>query len=232
MATQRPKFKKFLTPIGVSIFPKLNAPDTKFKPLGEFNTKLRLTAEEAQPLIDTYEAELAAFFEAEKAELMKGDGKSKAKAKALKLAADKPFKPEYDEEGEETGNFIINFKMPHRIEREGKPPLLLYPDIFDASSPKPLKNPPEIWGGTKMRVAGEMRPFNTAIGVGLSLRLQAVQIVELSTKGSRDADGYGFGQEDGYSGSSDDAPAESSPFGEDTSDSGGEAPAKGANPDF
>lgn len=234
MATSaRPKAEKFLTPTGIAVYPKLNAPDTKFKPLGEFNTKLKLSAEAAQPLIDKYEEVLAAYFEKEKAELMKGDGKSKAKAKALKLAADKPYKPEYDEEGEETGFMVINFKMPHKIDRskDGKPDLLLYPDIFDASSPKPLKNPPEIWGGSKLRVAGEMRPFNTAIGVGLSLRLQAVQIIELTSKGSRDAGGYGFGQEEGgYA--SDDTPAEgASPFSAGAAPADDDGPAED-NPDF
>lgn len=225
--SKRPQYLKVLTPTGTAIFPKLNTPDTKFKANGEFNVKLRLSTEEAQPIIDKYEAELAKTFEGIKAELMKGDGKSKAKAKALKLAADKPYKAEFDDEtGDETGNVVFNFKMPHRIVREGKADLLLYPDIFDSKG-KQLKSPPEIWGGSKLKVSAELRPFDMPIGVGLSLRLQAVQIIELSTRGSRDASGYGFGAEEGGF-EAEDAPT--FPAGDD-SEGSGDAPTAG-NPDF
>lgn len=230
MATSKPKFTSITTPTGTAIYPKLNAPDTKFKAGGEFAVRLKLSAEDAQPIIDKYEAELAAHFEKVKAELMKGDGKDKAKAKALKLAADKPYKPEYDDEGEETGFMLLNFKMPHRVTREGKADLLLYPAIFDATG-KELKNPPEIWGGSELVVAGQFRPFNTAIGVGLSMRLQAVQIQKLSTKGSRDAAGYGFGKDaDGYTADDDEGAPRS--FGGDAGDEANPANDLPNNPDF
>ena len=195
MAT-KPKFITVTTPVGTAIYPKLNTPDTKFKALGEYSVKLKLTAEEAQPIIDKYEAAVAAYFEEVKAELMKGDGKDKAKAKALKLAADKPYKPEFDDEGEETGNVVFNFKMPARIARDGKEDIVLAPDVFDAQGKK-LAKVPEVWGGSRLRVSGQLRPFNAPIGVGVSLRLAAVQIIELRSGGARDASGYGFGAEEG-----------------------------------
>lgn len=217
---KRPTFIKVTTPAGIAVYPKLNAPDTKFKANGEFGVRLKLSAAEAQPIIDKYEAALAKHFEEVKAELMAGDGKAKAKAKQLKLAADKPYKPELDDEtGDETGYFLLNFKMPHRIPREGKEDLVMYPDIFDARG-KQLKPAPEIWGGSTIRVSGEMRPFNTAIGVGMSLRLQAVQVIQLVSRGSRDASAYGFGQEEGYEG--EDAPAAADPA-PATEDSGGDS---------
>lgn len=214
--SNKPKFTTITTPAGTAIYPKLTTPDTKYKALGEYTTKVLLTAEEAQPIIDKYEAELATFFEAEKAELMKGDGKAKAKAKGLKLATDRPFKPEYDDDGNETGNYIFNFKMPARIPREGKPDLVLQPDVFDAKGKK-LTKVPEIWSGSKIRVSAQFRPFNTAIGVGISLRLQAVQILELRQGGSRDASGYGFDAEEGYS--AEDGDDEATPFSQGATDS-------------
>jgi hypothetical protein len=210
MSSSKPKSVNVLTPAGIAIFPKLNTPDTKFKAMGEYSVKLLLSAEDAQPIIDAYEKELATYFEAVKEELMKGDGKSKAKAKALKLAADKPFKPEVDDNGDDTGNMVVNFKMPARIAREGKEDIVLRPDVFDAQGKKVVKVP-EIWGGSKLRVSGQLRPFNAPIGVGVSLRLQAVQIIELRSGGSRDAAGYGFGAEEGGF-SAEDAPAASTPF--------------------
>lgn len=203
---KRPKAVRNTTPAGRSVYPKLNTPDTKYKPLGEYTTKLVLSAEDAQPLIDQYEQILNSYFEEQKAELMKGDGKSKAKAKALKFAADRPYKPEVDDEGDDTGNVVFNFKMPARIAREGKADLVMKPDVFDAAGKK-LESPPDIWGGSVLKVAYELRPFNTNIGVGLSLRLNAVQIIELRQGGQRDASGYGFGAEEGYTGS-DETPAE------------------------
>lgn len=218
----KPKFINITTPVGVAVFPKLNTPDTKFNVNGAFTCRLKLTAEEAQPIIDKFEAGLSKHFEDIKAELMAGDGKSKAKAKSLKMAADKPYKAEFDDEGEETGYVLINFKMPHRIPREGKPDLLLRPDIFDSAG-KQLKNPPEIWGGSRLVVAGQLRPFSTAIGVGMSMRLQAVQIVELKSAGSRDASGYGFGATAGGYESDDEFPGDSDTAAPETGASAPEA---------
>lgn len=230
MAT-KPKYINFLTPKGTAIYPKLNVPDTKYKPTGEYSTKLKLSGEEAQPLIDQYEAEAARFFEEVRAELNATTGpkagKAKARAKTLKLAADKPFKPEYDEEGNETGNYIINFKMPARIVREGKEDIVLKFDVFDAAGKK-LAKVPDVWGGSILRVSGQMRPFDSpTVGVGLSMRLQAVQIIELRQGGQRDAAGYGFGAEEGGFSAQED----SSPFAGGDDNSGGDAPADN-NPDF
>jgi hypothetical protein len=226
MTQQRRKFTRITSPVGTAVFPKLSTPDTKYKALGEYATKLVLSGDDSAPIIEKFEAELAAYFEEVKAELMKGDGKSKAKAKSLKFAADKPFKPEVDDEGDETGNFVFNFKMPARIAREGKPDLVLKPDVFDAAGKK-LTSPPDIWGGSRLKVAFELRPFNTAIGVGMSLRLNAVQVIELRSAGQRDAAGYGFGAEEGYAGA-DETPA----FGNETTGSDTGAGDADDNKDF
>jgi hypothetical protein len=70
--------------------------------------------------------------------------------------------------------------------------------IFDAKG-KPAKNIKEIWGGTEGKVSFTASPyFVAATGtVGLSLRLEAVQILKLVAGSSRDAAGYGFGEEEG-----------------------------------
>lgn len=195
-ASKKPKFVTITTPAGVAQYPKLNTPDTKYKANGEYSTKLVLKADEAAPIIEKYEEVLAAFVADTKAELMKGNGKDKAKAKALKIAADKPYKPEFDDEGEETGNVVFNFKMPATIPRKDKPTLVLTPDIFSASGKK-LETPPEIWGGSVLRASVQLRPFDAPIGLGVSMRLLAVQIIELKSAGSRDASAYGFGNEPG-----------------------------------
>lgn len=210
---KKPSFTKLMTEPGTFVYPKLNAPDTKFKAEGEYAVKLRLSVEHSAALIEKIEAELAAFWPIAQAEAKKkladaktGPEKAKAK-KALEemKEADKSYKPAYDDEGNETGEYEFNFKMPAQFTAKkganaGKV-VKMRPDIFDASGTL-LKNPPEIWGGTIGCIAGEMRPFSMPIGVGISLRLRAAQIIELRQGGGdRSAEGYGFGkQEGGYEG--------------------------------
>ncbi len=198
MATdsKRPRGVKIVTPVGTAVYPKINEPDTKFNALGTYSCKLRLSAEDSGPLINQLDEMVNTFLESEKAELMKGDGKAKAKAKALKKTS-APYKAAVNDDGDETGEYEFNFKMAARVVKEGKPERVMKPDVFDAKGKK-LSPAPAIWGGSLLSVAGEATPFNTAIGVGISLRMNAVQIIELRTGGAQDAAGYGFGAQEGY----------------------------------
>ena len=206
---KRPSFTKVMTPKGIFGFPKLNSPDTKFKPDGEYGVKVKLDVEQSEALIAKIEAVLAAYWPVAKAEAQKkvddavgGANKAKAK-KALEemKEADKSYRPVYNDDGEETGEYEFNFKMPaFFLKDKGKSTekkTAMRPDVFDAKGKK-LSVIPEIWGGTEGIVAGELRPFSTAVGVGVSLRLKAVQIITLRQGGSGGtADSYGFGKEEG-----------------------------------
>ena len=85
------------------------------------------------------------------------------------------------------------------INRKTKENFSQRPLIFDAK-----KNPIEpsscqIWGGTKMKVAFQMGKYYTGlIGAGVSLRLKAVQILEL-VEGKQTSM---FKEEDGYTNNS------------------------------
>jgi hypothetical protein len=208
---KRPSFTKGMTPRGIFVFPKLSAPDTKFKADGEFGVKLRLGADESEKLIAKIEGELKAYWPKAKAELEEkvaaapaGEKRAKAKkALADMKEADKSYKPVYNDEEEETGEYEFNFKMPAVYTKDkGKATerkVSMRPDVFDAKGKK-LEKVPEIWGGTEGIVSYELRPFNTAVGVGISLRLKAVQVIKLvAGGGARDAASYGFGaHEDGF----------------------------------
>jgi hypothetical protein len=206
---QKKTFAKVMTPPGVLVFPKLVAPD-EYKGKKSYSAKIRLSAEDSEVLIERIEAELKAYwpiakaeYETKIAEAKTGKQKAEAKKALEEMAeAEKSYKPAYDDDGNETGEYEFNFKMPdHFISTKDKKMVYLKPDLFDAKG-NLLKNPPEIWGGTTACVAGELRPYNMPIGVGISLRLKAVQIIELRSAGSggdRSASGYGFGaREDGY----------------------------------
>lgn len=197
MADKRPQLEKFITKKGVAVWPRLHEPDTKFKAEGEYSAKIRLSADDSQPLIDRIETLIAEAYEAEKERLL-ADPKTKAKAKSLKYA-DKPYKEATDSDGNETGEYEFNIKMKAQVtnKKTGKVTHLT-PKLFDAKG-KPLPESVQIWGGSTIKVAGRYNPFATAIGVGLSLRLEAVQVIELVTAGSGgNAGSYGFGEEDGY----------------------------------
>lgn len=207
----RPTFTSFMTPKGTFVYPKLNEPDTKFKAEGEFATKVNFDPEDIAPFLAKLEKEQARALEAARNELKeklaaatKGADKGKLKKQLDELkAGEPPVKPVFDDDGNETGEVQINFKMPAQVTFKKGPKagqsMKLRPDIFDAKG-KLLKNPPPIWGGTIGIIAGEFRPYYTEkAGAGVSLRLKAVQVVVLqSGSGSRDAGSYGFGAEEGY----------------------------------
>jgi hypothetical protein len=234
MSTNRkPAFTKVQTAKGTLIWPKLAAPD-EYKGKKSYSAKIRLSEADSAKLIEQIEAELQRYWPIAKAELEQkvadaktGPDKAKAKKALAEMAeADKSYKPAYDDEGNETGEYEFNFKMPDHFIGKDKKPVFIKPDVFDAKG-KLLKVVPEVWGGTKAIVAGELRPFSMPIGVGISLRLKAVQIIELAAAGgSRDASSYGFGAQEGFEA---DDEAEGSGF---TDQTAGDDAGNTADPDF
>jgi hypothetical protein len=196
---KRKPLEKFRTPLGTAVYPRLNAPDTKYKPEGEYSAKIRLSEEAAAPLVKRIDELAAAKFDEEKQRLL--DEKKMSAAKTLKMT-DMPYKSVFDAEGNETGEVDFSIKMRAQYTAKDGSTVKMVPRLFDASTPpQPLAPSVQIWGGSQIKVAGEFNPFATAIGVGISLRLNAVQVIHLvsgSTKGDS-ADAYGFeGEADGY----------------------------------
>jgi hypothetical protein len=199
MSTEKKKKRETLTsPVGTAVFPYLNEPDTKFDARGTYTTKLKAVLEESQPLIDRLNAEHAKSVAAAKAENPK-------KAKKIKDGP-LPYEMETDEEGNETGNVLLKFKLIAQGTRADKTTFTQKPALFDAKG-KPLPQGKKVGGGSRIKVAFEINPYFTDIaGAGISLRLRAVQVLELKEWGNRDAAAFGFGQEEGYS-ADDDAAA-------------------------
>lgn len=215
MAEKRKALVKFITPKGTAVYPRLNQPDTKYKPEGEYSAKIRLSEEDAAPLVAKIDALIEETFKEEQARLIAA-GK-KAAAKTLKYA-DKPYKAVLDAEGEETGEVEFNIKMKAQYTKKDGSVVKLEPKLFDAATPpNALPRTTQIWGGSQIKVAGELNPFATAIGVGMSLRLSAVQVIKLvSGSGGGDASSFGFGGEEGG------FEAEGSEFNSETKAEGGE----------
>lgn len=195
----KPKVVSMTSPRGVFKYPKLNEPDTKFNPAGDYSVKLVLAGKAAADLIDAlqphYDAAVA-LAEEQFAAL------PVANRRRLKEITFNPFyTPVFDEETEqETGEVEFNFKMLASGTRksDGKP-WSRKPVIFDAAGRR-MANPPAIWGGTEGKVAFQVGSyFIPGTGAaGISLRLSAVQILELVSSGGGTAAQFGFGEEEGY----------------------------------
>lgn len=214
---------KFTTPRAPAIWPRLNEPDTKHDAAGVFECKQELDLDDATvqkikaKAMELAEAKFAEIkeqlanepgvffdedeYDARVAELKK-TGKT-ALIKKLKLVTlVEPLAPEVDENGDETGTCMLKCKMKasgvyksgpktgQRWERK--------PNIFNAKG-KQLTNPPKIGGGSEVKMSIELAPYYAANDgkVGVTFRMEAIQLITLVAFGQRDASGYGFGAEDG-----------------------------------
>lgn len=206
--------KTSVTPKGTLVYPWLTGkPDTgrkgKFTTEPTWRTGLALDANsaEAKALMKVIDdAMKASFKEAQdKADTPKA-------RKKVKMAEDKPYRMETDDDDNETGRVIFNFKM--RASGKNKQTGEEWSRkvaVFDATG-KPLDAEAKIGGGSVAKVSFEVNQFYTAkIGAGVSLRLHGVQIIKL-VEWEADASRYGFGDE------SDDEDAETTEIEEETSE--------------
>lgn len=236
---KRPPLVKVMTPDGIARFPWLNKPDTKYNKDGDYSTGVVLSAADAQPIIDKLqEAADKAYNEAiemltEKVATEKGEKKAKAK-KALETIerSELPAKPEYDDDGNETGNVILTFKMKATRKVDdgsgGTKTIKVAPKLFDAAGNEIPNNTP-VWGGSIISVAGSVNGYyipgtNTA---GANLRMAAVQVVKLNSGSGGSAESYGFGKKDGYT-----APAKSTTPDTDDEDDDVDGSSDDDNDDF
>lgn len=212
MSAKKPKLPTFTTPKGTARYPHLNAADTKFNKAGVYRVDLLLKADAAETLKEALDRAYAGSVDKAQADLGKGKKVKKA---------DMPYQAVVDDEGNETGETKFSFKMTASGVRDDKSTWTRRPTIFDAKG-NPLKAGVKIGGGTEMKVAYQIMPFYTAaVGAGISLRLEAVQILKLVEWGGRDAKGYGFGAEEGYEQSEEtttDTTTEETPAAADASD--------------
>lgn len=204
MATKDDKQQKrikFITPTGVAIWPKLVEPDTKFDAEGTFSVRLRLGADDAaelMQLMDEMADEAYADAKAKLSEKPSDPKKIAAQKKQLeKLTRNDAYTMDVDDNGDETGDVVFNFKMSHVIKLKDGTTKRVWPKLFDAAG-NPIKGKPQIFSGSELRVAcqlsGYFVPGTSAAGV--SARLNAVQVIKLVSGG--DASSFGFAKTDGY----------------------------------
>lgn len=190
--------KTLVTPKGTAVYPKLIEPDTKFNAEGVYSVRLRLDEADEAALIE----KLQVMYDDAYVENCKAEKKQKLKK------ADVPWKPETRKDENdvevETGAMLFNFKMKASgTSRKTGKKWSKRPSLYDAKGASLMKQADsmKIGGGSKIKVAYTVSSFYTgALGSGISLRLEGVQIIDLVESGNnRSAASMGFGAEEGYS---------------------------------
>lgn len=198
MAPQKKKkWPRQLTQTAEARYPHLNEPDDRFgDPV--YKTDLifgsRDEAAELIELIEQRQQEAIAMAVEEAA--AKGKKVHPSKIKLANL----PIKMEEDDDGDETGRVIIgSFKTKARGTTSDNKVWERKLPLFDSKGKPVDRDAVSIWGGSRVKLSFIAEPFYTAaLGAGVTLRLEAVQIIELRSGGNKTADSFGFGAEEGY----------------------------------
>lgn len=174
----------YTSPAGIAQYPRLVEPDTKYNPDGEFKVTLELNAAESQEMMNFLDEQY-----------------KRSQEKAKKDFPGKKIKqgPNPYEVDDDTGKVTVKFKTKAKVTMRSGDSFDQKVALFDAKG-KPLVNPPNVGGGSKIKVSYQVVPYYTAtVGAGLTLRMKAVQIIKLVeyTSGAN-ASSYGFKEEDGY----------------------------------
>ncbi len=169
------------TPVGIGQYPYIFTPDTQFeKPDGVYTVKLVLTDEDAKPLVKLYEETLTARQKAENTDRRAPH----TQYKVLK-----------------GGGIEFKFKLKPKVTMKNGTDFEQRPKIYNAD--KTIAETQPVYTGSKMKIAFQAFSWsNNLQGVGVGLRLKAVQLIEIvSTKSDTNSEttednfDYGFGEE-------------------------------------
>ena len=175
---------KLTTPSGTAAWPHVNTPDTKFDKDGVYSINLRLPKDDAKDTITTIQSVLKDSVKSAEKE---------NKGKKVKVAP-LPIKDVEDEQGNPTGDVEIKFKL-RAVGKNGGEQWEQRPALFDASG-KPMSE--TVGSGSTVKVGCEVVPYYTAMaGAGVTLRLKAVQVLELvEYSGGGDFDSWEFSKDE------------------------------------
>ena len=165
-------------------------------PKGSYNITLALDPDEAAALdaMLADEVEAARAHTEEKFDALKPQAKKKFGTPTF----NEPGPEEYDKEGVPTGRRLYRFKTSAFYEKRDGSTVQRRVPLFD-SMQQPVKLTEEPGYGSTIRVAFTTAPYfvdGQGMG-GLSLYLDAIQIIRLLKAGERAASDYGFGAEEG-----------------------------------
>ena len=169
------------SPLGTSLFSFLNQPSTKFRPEGEYFVVLSIGAKEAKPLIDKIDHTLEEF-------------KQEANISPKLQLQGQPYAALLDDQDQDTGFYKFKFVRRGRVSKEDGSVELVPPALFNAKG-EPIRV--SVGNGSKLIVNYNLNPWISPLGYGVSLRLNAVQVIDLVSGFAQgdplDAASWGFG---------------------------------------
>ena len=178
----RQKEQAITTSVGTAQYPWVNTPSTKFVPEGEYSCNIILTKQEGESIIKKIQPIL------EKKQLEQAEETGK-KVKTYDL----PVQLEGD-------TYILKAKMkPVNGKRKDGSDYTRSLGLFDSKG-NPWDKEVIVRGGSKVRL--NVRPkswFSPLLGVGISLELLGVQVIELADGelSSQAAESFGFTEVEG-----------------------------------
>ena len=116
-----------VSPVGTAVYPWLNKPDTKFDADGVYSVKMVYSKADVKSINAVVKP------------LMNG-GKNN------------PIKPEVDDQGETTGNYVVQFKLKAKVSPKRGEPFSQKPVLFDENGNRLTKL---IGGGSQLKIAYE-----------------------------------------------------------------------------
>jgi hypothetical protein len=197
---KRNEYPVIITPRGEVAWAQLNEPDYEYKKeTGEFHVRIRPDTDDPQyaVMVEKAEAVRDEFYD----ETVEKLTREKKGALLKKLHKRDVVQEEIDREsGDPTGAMIMRAGEAYHITIKNGPKagkeFFKVPDFFDARGAR-LKNPPKIGSGSILKLGVRLMPYlaNDDGEVGISYKLEGVQIIKLVSGGQRSASDYGFGEE-------------------------------------
>lgn len=193
------RLESFTSPAGEAVFPWLTKPDTVHDAAGVYHTDLSIPFDLAQDFIARLEGVRDSFIQT-----LPVNQQSSLKARDVYTM--EMTRPEYGSDlspaekaavrgshvGEETGNVLFRFKLKASVQPRDGEAFTQAPIVVTADTGERVESP--VYGGSIIRVRGQIVPYtNAAAGiVGITLRMKAVQVIELVTAGSGGGENAGY----------------------------------------
>ena len=176
--------KVITTPKGKAVWPRIDTPDTKFDEDGVYSCKLHVSEGDFKAFEAVVKPQLDAAYNAE----CSRQGKDK-----IRMAASSPLRINDD------GDYEIYAKQKAKVHTKSKGTLEFTIAAVDSQGKK--IEMPKIGSGSTLKMAVEVNTwFVPSQGFGYTLRLRAVQVLDLVEYGGGSSS-FGFGAEaDGYVG--------------------------------
>ena len=178
------EYLKLTTPKGIARYPYLATPDTQFTALGDYKITLDVPAEAAKELLLTLRKLHADNVES----ITQKTGKA-PQITTTKQGVERPLP--LDEITDKDGNAIVSFrfKMKPQYTTKTGDVVIQKPTLFD-SKVQLMPVTTMVGDGSAVKVSFTAAAYLAPIGAGVSLRLQAVQVLELVKKRESATDSF------------------------------------------